>query len=77
MRLNQTIKAKCERHPLYDPSAAGNDYISDRCATCKDIFELYEAKISLEKAVRNFERRAGAWQSLKVLSRAPRQHVTK
>ena len=65
LRLNQTIRAKCDRHPAYDPSTEGKDYISDRCATCKDIFDLFEAKLSLERALRNFERRAGAWQTTK------------
>lgn len=62
LRLNQTIRAKCERHPAYDPSVAGKDYIEDRCATCKEILDLYESKLLLEKAVKNFERRAGSWQ---------------
>lgn len=65
LRLNQTIRAKCERHPAYDPSTVGKDFISDRCATCKDILDLYESKIELEKAVRNFDRRAGFWQATK------------
>jgi hypothetical protein len=70
LRLNQTVKAKCERHPLYDPSTAGKDYINDRCATCKDILDLYESKLSVEKAVKNFERRAGFWQASKRLAKA-------
>jgi hypothetical protein len=65
LRVNQIIRAKCERHPAYDPSTAGKDYINDRCASCKDILDLYESKLSLEKAVKNFERRAGFWQTSK------------
>jgi len=65
LRLNQAIRAKCERHPAYDPSTAGKDHINDRCATCKDILDLYESKLSLEKAVKNFERRAGSWDTSK------------
>ena len=61
LRLNSTVKAKCDRHPSYDPSTKGKDYIEDRCASCKDILDLYEAKIHLELALKSFERRAEAW----------------
>jgi hypothetical protein len=60
--VNQTVKAKCERHPAYDPSVAGKDYISDRCATCKEILDLYDSMLSLDRAVKHFERRATFWQ---------------
>jgi hypothetical protein len=70
LRMNQTIRAKCERHPDYDPSTAGRDYINDRCATCKGILDLYESKLSLEKAAKNFERRAGFWQRSKRSTKA-------
>jgi len=63
IRVNQTIRARCERHPAYDPSTPGRDHITDRCATCRDIFDLHESKLILDRAVKNFERRAESWQA--------------
>jgi hypothetical protein len=66
LRVNQAVRARCERHPAYDPSTVGKDHIVDRCATCKDIYSLYESKVSLEKAAKNFERQAGFWQANRI-----------
>lgn len=63
LRLNESVKARCDRHPRYDPSAPAHSLILDKCGTCKDICELYDAYLGLEKAARLFERRAGAWQN--------------
>jgi len=67
--LNRTIRARCERHPTFDPMEEGKDYIRDRCATCRELLDLYESKISLEKAIRNFERRATPWETVRKRSR--------
>jgi len=29
LRVNQSVRAKCERHSAYDPSTTGKDHISD------------------------------------------------
>ncbi len=63
LRVNQTVRARCERHPTYDPSTLGKDQLHDRCSTCKEILFLYEAKLSLEKAAKAFERRAEPWHA--------------
>ena len=63
LRLNSSIRAKCDRHRAFDPSVKGQDYVQDRCATCRDIQDLYDSYLALEKAIKNFERRAGAWES--------------
>ena len=72
LRLNETVKAKCERHPAYDPSTKGKDHIGDRCATCREILEFYESKVSLERAVKAFERRARSWQTLRNAVKVPK-----
>lgn len=63
VRLTQTIRAKCVRHPSYDPATEGKNHILDRCATCRELRDLYESSISLQKAVRDFERRAAPWEA--------------
>lgn len=63
--MNGKVKAKCDRHPNYDPSTKGKDFINDRCGTCKEIADLYDSKTVLEKALKNFERRVVPWQTIR------------
>jgi phage FluMu protein Com len=70
VRLNQAVRAKCERHPSYDPAAEGKNHILDRCATCRELRDIYESSIALHKAVRDFERRAAPWETSR--RRAPK-----
>jgi hypothetical protein len=65
LRINSKIRARCERHRIYDPSIPGRDVIENRCATCKAILDLYCAKLALEKAAKIFGRHAQAWEGLK------------
>lgn len=65
IRLNRTVRAKCERHSKYDPAIEGKNYILDRCSTCRELLDLYESMISLEKALKNFERRAAPWERVR------------
>jgi hypothetical protein len=61
-RLNYKIRAKCERHPTYDPSADENNFLRDRCSKCREILDVYESYLALEKAVKYFERRVAPWE---------------
>ena len=72
IRVNRTVRAKCDRHPSYDPATVGKDQIIDRCATCWNIHSLYESNLTLDVALREFERRAAAWDVLTERKRAAR-----
>ena len=61
-KLNQTIKAQCERHRKYDPSLTGRGGIEDNCAMCKELLTLYKAKVDLDDALRAFQRKAMSWE---------------
>lgn len=77
LRLNESVRAKCERHPAYDPSEAGKDYIADRCSTCKEIFDVYEAKVSLDRAVKTFLMRVEPWRKSGRIARSIASSLTR
>jgi hypothetical protein len=68
IRVSQRGRAKCSRHPHFDPSAEGFDVIRDSCSTCKDIKYLFEAQVALERATRDFVRRATPWEARRKVS---------
>lgn len=52
------MKAKCERHPRYNPEREGRGGIKGGCSTCFSLFDLHQARLSLDAAHREFLRRA-------------------
>ena len=60
--INENIRARCTKHPKYDPEQDGHAGIKDKCSACTDIFFLYEASEKLDKFIREFTRRAAPWQ---------------
>jgi hypothetical protein len=59
--VKERVKAKCPRHPRYNPETQGRGAIVGGCSTCSDLFDLQEARIKLDAAVHEFGRRAGPW----------------
>jgi hypothetical protein len=59
--VKERVKAKCPKHPRYNPEKQGRGAIVGACSTCSDLYDLLEARIRLDLAAREFERRAGAW----------------
>jgi hypothetical protein len=64
LKVRESVKAKCPRHPRYSPQRGGYAAIIGGCSTCKDIYSLFEARTKLDPAVREFQRRAVPWQRL-------------
>jgi hypothetical protein len=62
-RLNiiKRVKAKCQRHPRFNPELHGRGGIIGGCSTCSDLCDLFEARKKLEAAVAEFSRRAEPW----------------
>jgi hypothetical protein len=61
LTVKERVKAKCQRHPKYNPEKQGRGGIIGGCSTCSDLFDLLQARIRLDAAVREFARRAGPW----------------
>ena len=59
--VKERVRARCSRHPKYNPEKDGKAGLQDRCATCYALLELHEARLMLDDAIRHFERRAAPW----------------
>jgi hypothetical protein len=67
LRLDERVRAKCPRHPRYNPEEGRN--IKGVCSTCFNVYDLYQARLAMDAAVREFVRRAGPW----AVAREPRR----
>ena len=59
--VRESVIAKCERHPRYNPEKDGRAGIKGGCSTCFSLHDLLESRKNLDAAVREFIRRAGPW----------------
>jgi hypothetical protein len=69
LTVKERVKAKCARHPQYNPEKHGRGKIIGGCSTCFNLYDLLEARNKLDAAVREFVRRAGPW----AVAREPRK----
>jgi hypothetical protein len=58
LKVSERVKAKCDRHPRYNPERDGRGGIKGGCSICYSLFDLYQARLSLDAAHREFLRRA-------------------
>src|SRR5260370_37091378 len=61
LKLTERVKAKCGRHPRYNPEKDGRAGIKGGCSTCFSLYDLHQARLALDSAQREFLRRAGPW----------------
>jgi hypothetical protein len=61
LKVSERVKAKCDRHPRYNPEREGRGGIKGGCSTCFSLFDLHQARLSLDAAHREFLRRATPW----------------
>jgi hypothetical protein len=61
LKVSERVKAKCERHPRYNPERDGRGGIKGGCSTCFSLLDLYKARLSLDAAHRAFLRRTAPW----------------
>ena len=69
LKLTERVKAKCGRHPRYNPERDGRAGIRGGCSTCFSLYDLQQARLALDVAQREFIRRAAPWAR----PRQPRQ----
>lgn len=73
LKLNERVKAKCSRHPYYNPEKESAAGIRGGCSACWDIYNLHRSRLELDRAVREFLRYAAPW----IKYRRPREPRTK
>jgi hypothetical protein len=61
LKITERVKAKCERHTRYNPEKDGRAGIRGGCSCCFSLYDLYQARIALDTAQREFIRRATPW----------------
>ena len=61
LKVSVRVKAKCDRHPRYNPEREGRGAIKGECPTCITLFDVHQAKLSLEAAHRELLRTAEPW----------------
>ena len=69
LRISERVKAKCEKHPRYNPEKDGRGGIKGGCSGCFTLFDLHQARQALDAAHHEFLRRAAPWCRV----RAPRK----
>lgn len=72
LKISERVKAKCERHPRYNPERDGRGGVRGGCSTCFSLYDLQQARLSLDAAHRKFLRRAMPWTRI----RKPRSKST-
>ena len=70
LKVSERVKAKCERHPRYNPERDGRGSIKGGCSTCFSLYDLHQARLMLDSAHHEFLRKAIPWTR----STAPRRH---
>jgi hypothetical protein len=60
LKINDAIEAKCPRHPRFNPEKEGHNF-KGGCSTCHQLWDVFRAKLELERAVRLFQRASGPW----------------
>ncbi len=72
LKVTESVKAKCERHPRYNPERDGRGGIKGGCATCFSLYDLHQARLTLDSALRDFLRKAVPWtRAIKPRSKIP------
>ncbi len=71
LKIAERVKAKCKRHPRYNPQRDGRDGIKGGCSTCFTLFDLHHALLTLEAAHRDFIRKATPWTQVRLKQGKP------
>jgi hypothetical protein len=59
--ITVTLKAKCPRHPRFNPSLEGRGGIVGGCKGCEELCELFEEWARMARRVKEFEERHELW----------------
>ena len=54
LKVSEGVKAKCDRHPRYNSGREARGGIKGGCSTCFALFDLHQARLSLDAAYREF-----------------------
>jgi hypothetical protein len=72
LKITERVKGKCSRHPRYNPEKDGRAGIRGACSCCFSLYDLYQARVALDAAQREFTRRAAPWMRPRNTRHRPR-----
>ena len=55
LRMRQSVRVKCPRHPRYNPERQGAGAIRGGCRYCVALYELYASKLAVERSLQALE----------------------
>jgi hypothetical protein len=55
LRVRRSVHVKCLNHPRYNPERGGAGAIRGGCRFCLAIYELYAAKLAVERSLQALE----------------------
>jgi len=55
LRVRRCVRVRCPRHPRYNPECEGAGAIRGGCRYCQAIYELYAAKLTVERSLQALE----------------------
>ena len=55
LKVRESVKAKCPRHPRYNPEHDGAGAIRDGCRYSVALYELYAGKLAVERSFEALE----------------------
>jgi hypothetical protein len=58
LKVAERVKGKCERHPRYNPERDGRGGIKGGCSACFSLYNLQQARLTLDAAHRDFMKKA-------------------
>ena len=58
LKVAERVKGKCERHPRYNPERDGRGGIKGGCSACFSLYNLQQARLTLDAAHRDFLKKA-------------------
>jgi hypothetical protein len=76
LKITERVKGKCSRHPRYNPEKDGRAGIRGGCSCCFSLYDLYQARLALDAAQREFIRRAAPWSRYRETRRMKAASVT-
>lgn len=72
IQIRERVTAKCDRHPRYNPEKEGRNGIKGGCSTCWNLYDLLQARLKLDDAVKEFLRRSSPWACPRTPRKRPR-----
>ena len=61
LKVAERVKGKFERHPCYNPERDGRGGIKGGCSACFSLYNLQQARLTLDAAHRDFLKKAVPW----------------